>query len=353
MRRLFSYFQLLPIRYIFGLICAVLVSSISVFLICQYQNQTLRLRNKFLEQRYVEQMKQGGAEPRPTVVSQADQEKWEHIYESRDGKFLNKVYSFPGDYGLDVETIDLDTHQVIARHSENSYFNFLKRLEGMFTNNLRTVFLKTEGNKQYMVLDSFIGNIKADSISEIYVASLSPNDEVISVKSFFVQPLSLKSIVMMSTYTKNEILDYYPQRNQLLIKTSSGDGCGGMGSVKLVSAGAVSQTIKEIGVGCRLQTRYLGYLGGILYFGDINLTGDGAENWEEAKIVTIYSLNPLTKERKNLKVDLANYVFDTTWVDVVDKISATELVLFEKTTEEGYALDVKTLGLRNMGRLYD
>lgn len=353
MRRFFSYFQLLPKRYIFGLICAVAVSSIGIFLICQSQNQTLRLRNQFLEQRYVEQMKQdvdAGQSMRQPVVHQQEMEK---IFESRDGNLLTKVYVSPDDYGLDVETIDLDTHQVIGRHSENSYFTLLKSVEGMVTSNVRSVYLKTEGIKQYAVIDTFIGNIEsADSIREVYVAVFDTETEKIAIKSFLIEPVSVKSMAMMRVYGSEKILDYFPQSQKLLIESHFFDNCGGDGSFRLLSATGY-QEVQDYGAGCVLQARYLGYIEDRLYFGEIDLTEADVQNWEDAKITNIYSLNPLTKERKNLKVDLANYVFDTTWKDVTEKISATELVLFDKTTEEGYALDVNTQVLRNLGRLFE
>lgn len=332
----------------------MILSGVITYVVCQYQNQTLRLRNQFLEQWNVEQMKKevdaGQTSQKPSTVQSAA----EKIYVSRDGKFLNKIYSFPEDYGLDVETIDLVTHQVIARHSENSYFNLLKSIEGMLTNNLRSVFLKTEGNTQYAVIDAFIGNIDAvNTIREMYVVVLDAETEKITVKSFSITPVFAKTMFMSSGYGIVEILDYLPKQNQLLINSNSSNGCGGMGSVELLSGGFQNQAVNEVSMGCVTQTRYLGYLGNLLYFGELDLTDEYLENWEDAKIINIFSLNPLTKERKNLKVDLANYVFNTTWVDVTDRISATELVLFDKTSEEGYALDVNSLELRNLGKLYD
>jgi hypothetical protein len=348
-----TYFQRVSGGYLLALICLMVLSGVVTYVVCQYQNQTLRLRNQFLEQRYVEQMKQdvdAGQSMRQPVVHQQEMEK---IFESRDGNLLTKVYVSPDDYGLDVETIDLDTHQVIGRHSENSYFPLLKSVEGMVTSNVRSVYLKTEGIKQYAVIDTFIGNIEsADSIREVYVAVFDTETEKIVIKSFLIEPVSVKSMAMMRVYGSEKILDYFPQSQKLLIESHFFDNCGGDGSFRLLSANGL-QDVQDYGAGCVLQARYLGYIEDRLYFGEIDLTKADVQNWEDAKITAVYSLNPLTKERKNLQVDLANYVFDTTWKDATDRISATELVFFDKTTEEGYALDVETLGLRNLGKLFD
>jgi len=352
-KRLFVYSKLLPTKYIFGLLFVVVISVLTTYFVGKSQNQTLRLRNQFLEQRYVEQMKSEVDAGQPKRQPAVDSVETEKIYESQDGNLLTKVYVSPDDYGLDVETIDLDTHQVIARHSENSYFPLLKSVEGMVTSNVRSVYLKTEGIKQYAVIDTFIGNIEsADSIREVYVAVFDTETEKIAIQSFLIEPVSVKSMAMMRVYGSEKILDYFPQSQKLLIESHFFDNCGGDGSFRLLSANGL-QDVQDYGAGCVLQARYLGYIGGTLYFGEIDMTEADVQKWEDAKITNVFSLNPLTKERKNLQVDLANYVFDTTWKDVTEKISATELVLFEKTTEEGYALDVETLELRNLGKLFE
>ncbi len=298
-------------------------------------------------------MKQDVDAGQPVRQSVVNQQEMEKTFESRDGSLLTKVYVSPDDYGIDVETIDLNTHQVIARHSENSYFRLLTSVEGMLTSNLESVFLKTEGNMQYAVIDTFIGKIEAvDSIREKYVVVFDTETEKITIQSFSITPVSGKSMGMMRAYGNEKILDYFPQSQKLLTESHFFDNCGGDGSFRLLSATG-SQEVQAYGGGCVLQARYLGYIEGILYFGEIDMTEADVQNWEDAKITNIFSLNPLTKGRKNLKIDLANYVFDATWVDVIDRISATELVLFDKTTEEGYALDVNTQELRNIGRLFE
>lgn len=340
--------------YIVVLICVMVLSGVVTYVVCQYQNKTLRLRNQFLEQRYMEQMKNEVDARQPKRQPVVDLVETEKIYESRDGKMLTKVYVSPDDFGIDVETIDLDTHQVIARHSENSYFNLLKSVEGILTNNLRSVFLKTEGNTQYAVIDMLVGKIDAvNTIREMYVAVFDTETEKVTIKSFSITPVFANTMFMRNGYGIVEILDYFPKKNQVLINSKSSDGCGGMGSVELLSGGFQNQVVKKVSMGCVTETIYLGYLGNLLYFGELDLTDEDLENWEDAKIINIFSLNPLTKERRNLKVDLSTNAFVTSWVDVTNKISATELVLFDKTTEEGFALDVNTLEQRNLGKLYD
>lgn len=348
-----TYFQRVSGGYLLALICLMVLSGVVTYVVCQYQNQTIRLRNQFLEQRYKEQMKNEVDARQPTRQPVKDSVETERIYESRDGKLLTKIYWSPNDYGLDVETIDLDT-KVVKRHSENDYFKLIKRVEGLFSNSLESVFLLTRDSKQYAVIDTYVGNVDVgDGLREIYVATFEPIKESLTIKSFSITPVSAKTISISRAYGRVEILDYFPQQNQIITISRSSDGCGGMGSVELLSVSIQNQVVKEVGMGCVTQTRYLGYLGNLLYFGEIDLTDEDLENWEDAKIINIFSLNPLTKERKNLSIDLSTHAFDTTWVDVTNKISATELVLFDKTTEEGYALDVKTLELRNLGKLYD
>ena len=351
--RLLAYIQQRVQWRVIAIICLISLSSLVTVIACQYQNKTLRLRNKFLEQRYLEQLKQGGTVLQPTVVPQPDQEKWEHVYQSRDGTVLTTVYWSPGDYGLDVATTDLNTHQELSRHSENSYFKLLKHLEGMFTNSLESIFLKTEGATQYAIVDTFIGNIdEGDSAREIYVATFDSVKELLTLKSFRLEPFSVKSGMVVRTYFNDEILDYFPKQNQLLVNTSSGDGCGGMGTVKLFSSGAVNETIKEIGMGCSLQTRYLGYINNLLYFGEIDQSKQQSANWEDATITQVYSFNPLTRERVNLQLNLTGYALDSTWKDETDQISSSELLLYDKDLKEGFALNVNTVELRSVGKLY-
>lgn len=342
MKRLFIYSKLLPTKYIFGLLFVVVISVLTTYFVCQSQNQTLRLRNQFLEQRYVEQMKSEVDTGQPVLKPVLAHKQAEEVFESRDGSLLTKVFWSPDDYGFDVETIDLVTQAVVAQHTDNSYYALLRRLQGF---DIRKLLVKTENTIRYAVFES----LYYDAAYQIFVASLDEEEQDFQLESFLLQPTSAKTAV----FDGRSFIDYYPKSQQLLINSGFFDGCGGSGKIILLSRNGSTRTLQEYGSGCALLPRYLGYLQNELYFAEINLDGEDQEKWEDAQITGIFSLNPLTQERRVLNIDFANYAFESTWKDAYDRISATELVLFEKTTEEGYALDVNTLGLRNMGKLFE
>lgn len=307
----------------------------------------LKDRNSFLEQRYVESLAQSqtGVKTDSASSSSKPANSSEKILSVREENLLHTIYLNPDDYGVDIATYDLANNKtLLTEHADNPYFRLLQKLVSFDINKL---MLKTVGETQYAVFETVYGY----DASQIFVASMG-EDNIFKIDSFEISTNNEKKMA----YCANNFLNYYPQTQQILLHEGCGDGCGGGGELNLLSKSGSSQKLASYGAGCGMVQEggpflpvYLTYLDGKLYFAEY-VPADDPKNedllWMDAVINKIYSIDPVSRSKQYLDIDLKTQNLKTTWEEGL-ALGETELLLVKSTNfNDKYALDVKTLKIR-------
>ncbi len=158
-------------------------------------------------------------------------------------------------------------------------------------------------------------------------------------------------------YASSNILDYDPIRQQLLLTTIGGDGCGGYGSIWSVSIAESKHTeFARTEFGCnKAHPRFAGYIEKKLYFitaqPDIDRDHVGPDVYTE-----LFAIDPNTKQKESVLVDMNQFAGLTVapplqYVEVqkaVPSLTSTELVFarYSENKTEYFGFDVHTKVLR-------
>lgn len=102
----------------------------------------------------------------------------------------------------------------------------------------------------------------------------------------------------------DRILNYFPQSDSLLMFAAGGDGCGGWGSIWMLT-GEISRTLQSFASGCAEKDlpRYVGYDGEFLYFAIFkSLSSD--DYGIDGRLDKLYKMDPLTQKETTISVSL-------------------------------------------------
>lgn len=330
------------IKHSIIVVTVICLSVLGTSLFFRSQFRYLKERNGFLEQRYTTSLAQPKIQPTKTPDNPNERK-----LESQEGNLLHVLYFNPDDYGADIETYDLSKDRaLVTKHADDPYYNLVEKLANF---NLSKIMLKTIADTQYAIFEVAYGY----DAYQIFVASMDKNQE------FKIDSFELATGGKELTLCAQHYLDYYPNTQQILVDYGCGDGCGGGGTIKLLSKNGSSTNLEEHGSGCGIQNQsedqffmpsYLTYLNGKLYFAEYikaEQPKDPYNLWMDAVINKIYYIDPLTKSKKYLEINLAEQNLTTTWIDGVN-LGTNEILLVkqQESMEEFYAFDVKTLQLR-------
>lgn len=197
------------------------------------------------------------------------------VSESRDNFFLKQSYDDLGNMdlyqknggrdSLIVQYIPIDPQRLIDFYYDSS-------------------------NKKLYVVEGRGYDAGGNQYEEIAAYTWSGEDErklISKTQLYFAAP---------GMYSATRILEL--AGNDLLLRTSGGDGCGGWGEVWLLTGGK-KNSVQEIGFGCGVakdRPGYIGYHNGKVILYDL----DDPEKWDTSPVSRIFSLDPHTKVTETL-----------------------------------------------------
>jgi hypothetical protein len=190
-------------------------------------------------------------------------------------------------------------------------------------------FWYSETDKAFIV-DEMLGG---DLNGYYRISKYSPMDKSLSnikLDTFYFKRASL--------YEAQKLLDYFPATNSLLVMSAWGDGCGGGGKIWMVNNNQTITEISKFGSGCVDYNlpRYMDYGNGDLYF-----TNEEESDLQNFKILSVFSLNPITRVKKTLLS--SGEVPEEVHYLKVDPKQSDSLLFYDYGVEKPlYRLDIKS-----------
>ncbi len=305
--------SLKPDRTFFLILGAVVLTAATTYGYFAYRQQYLTQRNQFLERRYRENLdKLNRFSTEQSQTSTQNQKPQNKTFTQRDNGVLHKITVKRESNAIEITSIDLETREEILTDKDiNPYTPLFTRNDLFRGVELNDIVIARDQDRLYALAEvrlGFMGSTLFEISSNQYGSDLQ------------IQPLHFETRDRHGLCGQ-DLVDYFPNREQILIDAGCGDGCGAGGELRLVSTTGQEIDIHGYGAGCALRgttpssdsseilPRYLGYVGGDLYFGEIEV--DDEENWRSARITSIYSINPLTRVKRYVDINLEGYNFDS------------------------------------------
>ncbi len=338
-------FSLKPDKTFYLLLGAVTLSVLVTGGVFLYQQQALRQRNQFLEEWYTKnavalngyetaglgQTNTPSPTPQPKVFTQRSQGQ------------IHQITASPSFGSIKVKSFDMETDQEVLNVKDINPFGIL--FQNYRGPEFSDVVLAKKDESLYAILTIDLGLFGR----QLYLMQTDQYGSYPKVEALKFYPQDKQALCGL------DLIDYFPQQKQILLREGCGDGCGGGGTIKLLSTSGIEADLMEYATGCgRLATEtnddqinypqtYLGYVQGKFYFGEIEMEDD---DWEKARLTRVYGLDPLTRIKQAVKVDFQDKNLDGTWQPLYEYLQANELALYDDETKQYYALDVIKGNLR-------
>jgi len=315
-----SRFKIDKINYI--VVGAVVLSVVVTSGFYYLQQQQLLLRNKFLEEWHQENYQaindchrlNQSVQNAPTATSESK------VFFQRSFGQLHRIVV--GDGGrVTVTTLDEDTGEEVLTVKDANPFNQL--FANMRWGDFSDVVIAQEGENYYAVLKISLG-LFGDQLYLIQTDEYNSNYQVKALEFYPQDKLALCSL---------KLVDYFPKRQQILIDQGCGDACWGTGDLVLLTLSGQKTKLMNYASGCGLEANeeelslpptYLGYVQGKLFFGEVEME-DG--NWKNTKIVKIFQMDPFSRQRQYLDIDLSQIQLGESWRLLENQLRSNELPL--------------------------
>jgi hypothetical protein len=338
-------FSLKPDKTFYLLLGTVTLSVLVTGGIFLYQQQALRQRNQFLEEWHrknaaalnecktasFEQSSSPTPTPRPKVFTQRSQGQ------------IHQITANPNFSSIKVKTFDMETDQEVLNVKDLNPFNIL--FQNYRAPEFSDVVLARDNESLYAILTIDLGLFG----HQLFLMQTDQYNAYARIEALKFYPQDKNALCGL------DLIDYFPQQKQVLLSEGCSDGCGGSGTIKLLSNLGIETKLMDYAAGCvRLATEanddqinypqtYLGYVQGRLYFGEIEMEDD---DWEKARLTRVYGLDPLTRIKQIVEVDFQDRNLDGTWQPLYEHLQANELALYDDEAGKYYALDVMNGDLR-------
>jgi len=177
---------------------------------------------------------------------------------------------------------------------------------------LSDFYIYEKGNK-------LISVIKSEQIIAMYEFV---NSYTVSKNSSGGSELNLDFSYMLSPgiYSATRIIDYLPFSNDILLRTSGGDGCGSWGSIWILSANKKRKNVINTAEGCGYfeDPRYLGYFERKIVLAKVvePKQEDTHGDYENPKYTRIYFLDPITFNENDIIENISSLDKDIFWADI-------------------------------------